>query len=1030
MTQKPKYAFPESYSLLKKLGEGGTAEVFLANKKGLAMPIALKVFCDPEHGYLIAKELDIAENINFPGIVRVFSRDMTQCGFPFITMEYCPGLTLESCAGKLSEPQFLSLLSAITVSLNVFHAAGFIHNDLKPANIYCPPGMSIDDFNYHSQYYVKLSDFSLARKLHADSARTITGTVGFMSPEMIQKQTLTPKSDLFSLGVMAYFLACGTMPFTSETDDPMEINARVTEGERPDLRGLGASFRVEVQDLVRQLMAISTEDRPESAFYLLELLSKCGSPYPFRMAVAPRHLLSLRNKLDKAALAEKFGPDSFPPKRLDFLEHTTIFDPVAVRLILEHNFSQGHFARLNGTWGWANGVTEQIAWPSELSRLCLRMIRGTSVTFKKFAMMVSLLSNEAFHSIIAQSLSEVPDDVLSIWESLPSARRPALLESLRRTMGCRARSILSRRLHRILIDEDAPPDVMGKLLFDSADYAKAIAMLMKAVESSNISYSRDKLFELLDLADQACLHINDIGARARVAYKRAMIEKEAGLFAKAEASFYAAIELLRNTEKIELAAQGYKMLGDLYKEKSDYESGIRVLQQARELYSQSENQLGLSQTLNNLGNIYWIAGRLDKSLEHYSEALKIQRELHSEKEIASSLSNIGSINVILGNLDAGVKVLQESLFIKERLGDKGEIARSWNNLGVAYQLLGRIPEALQAYENSLTLNIEIGVKVEQLLNYENLAEISIQAGRVSDALNFLKHAGALATELGDKSHQSSVSRLTGLLLRRTGQFDNAEQYLKESLETAEQSGNPFSILPCHIDLAKLYRDAKDSKLFTTYYTLARQKAEDLGDKAALFALALLRFAYYEDEANWLDAKQLVTELNTSREISLLALTRLEFCIEKNELDEADELVEDIRSYFTDGIEDIELPRIHLVLGKLQLLRQNVALAREELGKSLALSQAANLMPEQWQSQCELSEIAFTDKEFEVSFKYARQAIEVLKKIAAGISNTDRMHRLYSDKKVIQLLGRIKSLQAVLGKIKGAAEAAPHSETIN
>lgn len=1005
----------------RKLGEGGTAEVFLVARSGTARPQAVKVFLEKDVDALVEREWAVSGNMSFPGLVRTYEIGRTQCGAHYITMEYCPGATLDLLAGKLSEKQLLSVLSAVSVSLYVLHATGYVHNDLKPENIYLPESISQGGIPEQDLYYVKLADFSLARRYATTENHSVTGTVGYMSPEMILRETVLPASDLFSLGVMGYFLACGKMPFTSAENDPLEINAQITEGERPELCGPAAGYSQTTRDILHGLMAIDAARRPQTAFQLLEILSKAGSPYPYRRAVRPRHLIFNGEILDAGKLKERFGPRSFSDEQLAFIERRANFHPVAVRTILEASFAEGRFARLDGSWGWSRLATKELPWPEILQQISLRCIRGTSYSFKRLLFAFAIADKESCHQAILKAFD--PDQQLAPqWNAIPENERGPLLYSLNLLLSIRTRRIIASRLCTLFEHDESQALLMGRLIYEAGEYERAIEQILKAKQTTNLEYARDEIVNLLELAEKVADDTGITTLKARVIFERAVVEKEVGNLKKAEEAFLSVVDLLAGNDSTQLAADALKKLGDIYKDTSDYDSGIRVLEQAREMYRRQGNQLGLSQTLNNLGNIYWIAGKMDRVLEHYEKALAIQRELNSEREIASSLSNIGSVHILKGEYDTGVKFLHESLGIKEKLGDKGEIARTWNNLGVTYLLMGDASEAIAATEKSLELNSQIGNKVEILLNYSNLAEASIQAGYFTNALNHLKESQALAQELGESAYQTDVSRLTGTMLRRMGNYDAAEAKLLEGLDIAERHDNKYNMLPCLIDLAKLHESLKDETQYLKYRKRASEIADELNDTQAKYYLALLDFQHGHNTEQYTLATKYLTELKTPRDGAILALTRLEYMLDIGQVDALHELADKAGQFFKDGIEDIDRSRYLLAVGRMYMDTGDMEKAKDYLNRATHLASQTRLLPEQWQASYYISELAYMAKDFESSFKHARTTITILKSIAANVKDTEKMQRLYSDKRIISLLGRIKSLQAVLGKKEGTTIA--------
>ncbi len=1011
--------FPDAYAIISKIGRGGTADIFLAERRGVSRSVVLKKFYVPSAQSLIDCEQRVASRIQYPGLLRVHRAEDPSRTAPFLEMEYCDGPTLEVVIGNVSEQKLLAILSAIASSLHVLHTAGFVHNDLKPANIFCPAGFENDDFRLNSLFYLKLADFSLSETCPTAEEATITGTVGYMSPEMILRGRITPQSDLFSLGVMAYQLACGEMPFQSDSDDPLEINAQVTEGERPALGGPAASFSPATAELIQALLGIDPATRPASAFVLMELLSKAGSPYPFRRAIRPRHLLGRVDALDPAALTRIFGEGSFSDNQIDYIGQTTGFERSCVRILLEHNFDRDNFARMNGHWGWRHENADAIDWPDRLTRFSFRPLRGLPVSVKQLALAAAVLGRIDLVEQASAVITGDSGEILRRWNGIPENCRLAMIHSLDKTMTPVTRKILSTRLARIFRDIEVHKPLAGRLLYHAQEYPAAIEHIIAAAKNGMSRRDHEDSLKLLELAREAARMIGDVGAEGRVLSRRAYLEKELGDIARAEITYLSIFDLLENTPHDEIIGQVCKALGDLYKAKSDYAAGIKVLDRALEIYNRLGDRLGLSHTFNNLGNLYWISGRLDKALDHYLKALDIQKEIDSRGDIASTLTNIGTVYCVKGDYSKGIEYFRDSLTIKEQIGDKGEIAVTWNNLGLANLLIGDVSQAIEAYKHALSLNREIGDTLEQLINIQNLTEAMIQAGQLHDALEYMRKGAVLAERLNDNGQRSSCACLTGQLMRRMGYYDEAEKRLTDALAFAEGIDNKSLLIPCYINLAYTHLAMKSLEMSEKYVAAAGEIANTLGDKNALFHVALLHLQLGRYEGGDGKAASLAAELNTPREQALLALISLELNNRRGSLEGSEAYLNEAEKYFAACDRDIDQARYYLAAGDYRMLCSDVGGAGTDYRKAKELADALKLLPEQWQAAAALSEFSFRQKDLEQSFASARLATTTLKKIAAKIKDPDRLGRFYNDSRIVALLGRIKSLQTVLAKSKGA-----------
>lgn len=1028
--------FPSGYVISEKLGEGGTSVVYLARRIGNESHlVALKIFSSQEAEKLAEREIETAGQIDFPGIVSINDWGRSENKPHYIEMEYCPGHTLDAIAGKITEPKLLSTLSAISASLHVLHTGGYTHNDIKPENIFAPIGFEGNDFAIDQLYYLKISDFSLAGKINRlsdkkpSSTDAPTGTVGYMSPEMINGRGIKPTSDLFSLGVLAFRLACGVLPFISEKNDPQEINALITEGFRPRFSGPGAHYSDKTKELILSLLEANPDDRPHSAFELQEILARAGSPFPFRKSIRPRHLLSKKSEFNAAELERIFGKGSFSSGQLKYIRQVSGYGYIGLRLILEQNFDRGSFARLNGRWGWKDRTVNVIDWSEEISKLSLRQIRGTSKGLKSLALTLALAEDDCHRDEIIDELKTNSGQYVREWLQVKKDFRPLILHTLKCRMSAETGRILARRFLEVARQSQISAGLKGRMLVTAGENEKAIEYLIVAADAAKddlmekepllFDLTHETTFGYLEMAIDAAEKIGDLRQQAEVTLKKALKLKDLGRLSESEACYIGLIELVRDRNLDHILALAYKQIGDVYKANSDHKSGIRVLNQALILYQRLEDQLGLSHTLNNLGNMYWVVGRLQDARDHYTQALEIQTRLDSQKDIASSLNNIGSILIIQGNFSESVSYFSRSLTIKEKLGDQSEIARTWNNIGAARFLTGNTSQAIDAFSHSLKINRELDDWVEQLLNIENLAETMCQAGRLDQALDYLKQGSKLAEKIGDEIHKGAILGLTGQLLRRMGYYHDAEIKLIDAYEIGREKDNQPLQLSSAMNLARLKLVFQETAKCEQYINQAREIAETAGDKSAQFHLALIKLRQTGNEEYKNLASGLLDSNNMPRDKALLQLTVLEIENKRGIPKSGQKQLTLAGEFFEKQDEDIDQSRYLLVAGNYYFQAGDFEKSLEYISESLAVSEKRNLLPELWQAACLESEVLLEKRDLEGAYRAARRTLEILKKIAAGITDNRMQQKLYNNPKIISLLGRIKSLQLVLNKKAGA-----------
>jgi serine/threonine-protein kinase len=271
------------YQLKRQLGTGGMGEVYLAEHVLLRRPCAIKLIrpqCagDPTNLLRFEREVQVTATLTHPNTVEILDYGRAEDGTFYYVMEYLPGLTLEQLVeahGPLPPERVVHLLRQVCGPLQEAHAVGLIHRDIKPGNmIVCERGGRHD--------VVKLLDFGLVQvhsleegvgKLTQQGA--IAGTPAYMSPEQGAGQAaLDGRSDLYSLGAVAYFLLTGQPPFVRDTA-VQTLAAHLCESvvaldrHRPDVPA-------DLQAAVQRCLEKGPARRFPDAGALAEALARCG----------------------------------------------------------------------------------------------------------------------------------------------------------------------------------------------------------------------------------------------------------------------------------------------------------------------------------------------------------------------------------------------------------------------------------------------------------------------------------------------------------------------------------------------------------------------------------------------------------------------------------------------------------------------------------------------------------------------------------------------------------------------------------
>ncbi len=263
----------DRYEIESKIGSGGMADVYLATDKLLARPVAVKILnqayrSDAEFVEKFQREAKAAARLSHSNIVGIY--DVGVDGEEhYIVMEYVPGDTLKE---KIKSEGPLDILTAVNIAKDIAaglshaHANNIVHCDVKPHNVL----MTADG-------HAKIADFGIARAV-TESTMTyggsVMGSVNYFSPEQARGISITPKSDVYSLGVVLYEMITNRLPFIGE--NPVSVAMKHIEEDVIPPSQYRPQCPPMLEAVILRAMAKSPESRP-SSFDLVQELSNVAA---------------------------------------------------------------------------------------------------------------------------------------------------------------------------------------------------------------------------------------------------------------------------------------------------------------------------------------------------------------------------------------------------------------------------------------------------------------------------------------------------------------------------------------------------------------------------------------------------------------------------------------------------------------------------------------------------------------------------------------------------------------------------------
>jgi serine/threonine protein kinase len=262
-----------SYLIVEQIGRGGMATVYKAYEEPLTRHVAIKVlpeFFAEDKDYRVRFQIEAVAvaKLRHNNILTVFAYGEEE-GVPYIVCEFVDGGTLaDRLDGIMAIADALLILTPVASALDYAHSQGVLHRDIKPSNI-----MLLSDGT------PVLTDFGLAKVIGGETITVtgqVLGTPEYMAPELVSGDGVGPAADRYSLGVVAYQMLTGRVPFQGNT--PGATLMAQVQDPLPPAREINPDLSVEVVVILDKALAKAPADRYETASEFVAELALAGLP--------------------------------------------------------------------------------------------------------------------------------------------------------------------------------------------------------------------------------------------------------------------------------------------------------------------------------------------------------------------------------------------------------------------------------------------------------------------------------------------------------------------------------------------------------------------------------------------------------------------------------------------------------------------------------------------------------------------------------------------------------------------------------
>ena len=273
------------YTLESLIGQGGMGKVYRARHALLQRPTAVKLFdgdrADAVSVRRFEREVQLTSRLEHPNTIQIYDFGRTSEHLFYYAMELLDGVNLSQLVdrqGRLPPARVIYLLTQICGSLREAHESGLVHRDIKPANIMvCRRGGLFD--------VVKVLDFGLVKEMRregqsdVEQSQQVSGTPRYIAPERLAApRDVDARSDLYSLGAVAYYLLAGEEIFAGRSGLQLLVRSVQPAAPRPS-QVPGTEIPAELDHLVHDCLAPLPDDRPHDVSVLIEVLERLSSEF-------------------------------------------------------------------------------------------------------------------------------------------------------------------------------------------------------------------------------------------------------------------------------------------------------------------------------------------------------------------------------------------------------------------------------------------------------------------------------------------------------------------------------------------------------------------------------------------------------------------------------------------------------------------------------------------------------------------------------------------------------------------------------
>jgi predicted ATPase/serine/threonine protein kinase len=881
------------YHVVRKLGAGGMGEVYLAHDTVLSRFVALKMLPPganlPDQMHRLIDEATATSALNHPNIATIHELRQDS-GVHFIVMEYVEGETLKAkvTRGALETSEIVTLATQIADALEAAHGIGIIHCDIKSSNIIMTP-----------RGYAKVLDFGLATRTtlqteHSDditreaSSGTVTGTVQYMSPEQALGKALDHRSDLFSLGVVLYEMATGTLPFSGTT--AFETIDQTLHSEPASIASINPEIPAGLQRIIMRCLEKRPEDRVQAAVDLArDLRDVEASPHTARRTDTPRHNLpqrltsfvgrqreiaAIHEGLTRTRLLTLTGPGGIGKTRLSLQVAARSLHGYPDGVVFVELASLADPGLVPQTVASTLGLREEVGRPitdtivDYLKPRCLLLVMDNCEhLMSACARLIDMLVHNAPQvTVLATSRESLAIDGEHLFR-VPSLTlpEPGLASDLESVGACEAVELFVHRAQAV-------KSTFGISRANAHLLATVCAQLDGIPLAIELAASRMKVLSLEQIAARLEDRLHLLTGGSRTALPRhqtllAAIDWSYNLLTDAEKVFFRRLSVFAGGWTLDAAetvctgndlpqSAVLELLSGLVDkslvlvEEREGQQRYRLIVTLREYAHKRLMQTEEGEALTRRHVDFFVAFALEADTRLVGNEQKAWLErlnaeydnlravlnwtLQHNTEIGLELAGaLGRFWHLGGHWNEGQRWLAQLLGREDAHAHGAQRVRALNAAARIADHQGHLASSRAFAEQALTLSRELGDKREAALALNCLAVFAGKHDDYAVTRSLLEESLAISQELGDTASAALTLNNIGIVALRQGEFTAARSHFHDSLAFAREAGDKHRTAIALLNGAYVAMRTGDHAAAQSLTEEGLRLANEIGDKAVI-----------------------------------------------------------------------------------------------------------------------------------------------------------------------------------------------------